>query len=389
MKMKINVLFIVFLFVAILARTSLSETAEIDLVGTARIAGTAKDLSGLKGLFNDGSAMDQLGGFGSAITYTGSGNRYLALADRGPKDGQIPYDCRFHEFEISIGPHLRPSVQVKLRRTFLLKNEAGETYVGSASHFDVANSSAGLRLDPEGIAIGPAGTIFISDEYGPFINEFTPDGRWLRSLDIPSQFQIKTPKANKKEEIAANHYGRRTNKGFEGLTLSIDKKKLYAILQGPLLQDSKDVCRLLEIDLKTGKTRQFVVPLTKKEYGFNEILALNDHEFLAIERDDEKGTASAFKRIVKLNIADVTDVQSIAAIPSDWKKTIKPVKKVTWLDFLNPRFGLAGISFPEKIEGMTWGPDLPDGRHILIVTTDNDCQLMQPSEFWVFAVRLN
>ena len=41
---------------------------------------------------------------------------------------------------------------------------------------------------------------------------------------------------------------------------------------------------------------------------------------------------------------------------------------------------------PEKIEGLTFGPTLPDGRRTLIVTIDNDLMADKPSWFWVFAV---
>ena len=33
---------------------------------------------------------------------------------------------------------------------------------------------------------------------------------------------------------------------------------------------------------------------------------------------------------------------------------------------------MVGADFPEKIEGLAFGPDLPDGRHLLLVTNDND-----------------
>ena len=60
--------------------------------------------------------------------------------------------------------------------------------------------------------------------------------------------------------------------------------------------------------------------------------------------------------------------------------------KTEFLDFLDPKFGLAGPTMPEKIEGLAWGKDLEDGRHVLIVTTDNDLNPDQPSWFWAFAV---
>jgi hypothetical protein len=52
------------------------------------------------------------------------------------------------------------------------------------------------------------------------------------------------------------------------------------------------------------------------------------------------------------------------------------------LDFLDPRLGLAGESFPEKLEGLTFGPRLLDGRDRLIVTSDNDFERDQPSCFF-------
>jgi hypothetical protein len=41
---------------------------------------------------------------------------------------------------------------------------------------------------------------------------------------------------------------------------------------------------------------------------------------------------------------------------------------------------------PEKLEGLCFGPRLPDGRRTLIVTSDNDLKAEQASWFWVFAV---
>jgi hypothetical protein len=67
-------------------------------------------------------------------------------------------------------------------------------------------------------------------------------------------------------------------------------------------------------------------------------------------------------------------------------KDVFPLKKKLFLDLLDPKLGLAGAGFPEKIEGLAFGPDLPDGRHVLIVTTDNDFSTTEPSWFWVFAV---
>jgi hypothetical protein len=65
---------------------------------------------------------------------------------------------------------------------------------------------------------------------------------------------------------------------------------------------------------------------------------------------------------------------------------VTPVSKAPFLDLLDPTFGLAGASFPEKIEGLAFGPDLADGRHLLIVTNDNDFVPTQANRFFAFAI---
>jgi hypothetical protein len=62
------------------------------------------------------------------------------------------------------------------------------------------------------------------------------------------------------------------------------------------------------------------------------------------------------------------------------------VAKAPFIDLLSPLYGLAGTTFPEKIEGLAFGPDLQDGRHVLIVTNDNDFFTTQANRFFVFAI---
>ena len=63
-----------------------------------------------------------------------------------------------------------------------------------------------------------------------------------------------------------------------------------------------------------------------------------------------------------------------------------PVRKRVLIDLLDPAFGLAGARFPEKIEGLAFGPNLADGRRLLVVASDNDFDAAEPIRFWFFAV---
>jgi len=40
----------------------------------------------------------------------------------------------------------------------------------------------------------------------------------------------------------------------------------------------------------------------------------------------------------------------------------------------------------EKIEGLAWGPDPPDGRHVLYVVSDNDLNPAVATQLYAFAI---
>ncbi len=367
------------------------RSAEIELVGKGSVPGTARDRSGLKTASGDKVPQDLLGSFGSGIAWTGVGQRYIAVNDSGPKT-VARWHCRFHTFEIAVDPKAR-SVKATLLSTTLLRNEKGQPLVGTASEFDRNNSPAGLRFDPEGIRVGRTGTLFIADEFGPFLCEFGRDGKRLKVFDVPEKFLVRKPGASLAEEQPPqNTTGRVFNRAFEGLAITPEGTRLYAILQNPLLQDRVGTMdlkaglnlRILEMPVGAGKPRELLYPLQSDKYGVSEILAVNDTQFLVIERDRKEGSEAKFKKLVLIDTQDASDISDIPALPEKKiPKGVRPVTKTTFLDLLDPAFGLAGSQFPEKIEGLAFGPDLPDGRILLLVSSDNDCKVDQPS--WIFA----
>jgi hypothetical protein len=372
----------------------------ITLVGVGSIPGNASDRSGLTGAIaaEKGSIPhNQLGSFGSGIAYTGSGNIFIATNDRGFADGATTpaYRARFQVFEIALDPRAK-TLTPKLLETRFYKTESGQNFVGASSAFDAAHPSKSLRLDAEGIRVAPDGNIFISDEYGPYIYEFNRQGTRIRTIPVPAKFSIAHPSASGATELSENSSGRQSNRGMEGLAISPGGNTLFGLMQSPLLQDGGldnhfqrigVNIRLLKLDLKTGATQEFVYPLDNGvENGVNEILAINDHEFLVIERDGLGGAAAKFKRIFRIDIKGATDVSKRPALPRTGSAGFKPVSKTLFIDLLDTAYGLAGAAFPEKIEGLAFGPDLPDGRHVLYVTSDNDLSSTQPNWFYAFAI---
>ena len=371
--------------------------ADIVLVGVGTLPGDSTDLSGLTGKASDGTPQNRLGGHGSAIAYTGKGNEYILASDRGPKDGASDYVCRVHRMDIRVTPGAKEPVALKLTATVLLTNETGKRFVGAADAFEHKQPEKNLRLDPEGIRVGRNGVIYISDEYGPVIYEFDAKGKRQRSLAVPAHFRPAKPGKSPADELPPhNTAGRQPNRGMEGLAITPDGTKLFGIMQSPLIQDgainakNKRVGRnnrLLEVDLATGKSREFVYQLDVPGNGVNEIVAVNDHQFLVLERDGKGGTNAAFKKLFRIDLAGATDVNGVESLPAGaLPKTITPVKKSLFLDLLDKKFGIAGADCPEKFEGLAFGPDLPDGRHLLLMTSDNDFIVEQPFRVYAFAI---
>jgi hypothetical protein len=370
--------------------------AEVALVGVGTIPGDATDRSGLTGTYTntEGETIpaNQLGSFGSAIAHSGTGNRYYATNDRGFGDGSTRSVDRFHVLTITVDP-VRKRVNAHLVQTRLLTNEAGEPLVGLASAF-TDDPRQSLRFDPEGLRVGLQGTLFISDEYGPAIDEFTPSGMRLRSLPVPPKFRAGQLKADEDAEIAANRMGRVTNKGMEGLAITPDGRTLAGIMQGPLIQDGgkKGIhCRILTINVDSGTIHEYLYSLSKAGRGISEILAIDADRYLVLERDSAGGK-KAFAQLFQIDLRGASDIGGIGTDPDnglprdELPAGVTPVAKRPFLDLLDRRFGLASDDFPAKIEGLTWGPDLADGRRVLLVTSDNDLKPKKPTYIYAFAI---
>jgi hypothetical protein len=377
-------------------------TPGITLIGKGAVSGSALDSSGLTGNICQAGVPANcvpaaiFGGFGSDITYTGHDDVFIAAPDRGPFDGLTdqPYLDRFYFLHITTDVDAPfPNIHTTLLDTRFFKDKGGQNFVGAAGDF-------GLRLDPEGIRVGPNGTFYISDEYGPYVLEFNRQGQLIRRIEIPSKFLIANPSDNPNTELTGNTSGRQANRGMEGLAISPDGRTLFGIMQNALIQDhglsGLDRVgvnnRILKIDLVTGVTHEYVYVLDaiNRGQGVCELLAINDHEFLVVERDNRSNLQSppqapTRKTIYKIDLTGATDVSDVASLPQGALVGITPVSKQLFINLLDADLNLAA-TVPEKIEGLTWGPDLPDGRHVLYVISDNDLNPTLATQIYAFAI---
>jgi hypothetical protein len=366
--------------VALLARPAL---ADIKLIARGHIPGDATDRTGLTEILKDGIPNNRLGGLGGALAWTGKGNRYVLAPDRGTGDGTSSYRCRMHFYDITL---VRDRLELQLVETVLLHDSTGEPFVSRDEEMANTKSGTPRRLDVEGIRAGRAGTFFTSDEYGPFIYEFDRQGKRLRSLKVPERFLITKPHPDPEVELKQNTKGRAPNRGMEGLAITPDGRKLYAMMQSPLLQDGGrkgTSARLLEIDLATQATREFLYPLSSEKNGVCEILAINEHQFLVLEREGK----GLFSKLFKIDIAAASDISRLDTLPARGLPAgVTPVARSEFLNLLDPRYGLAKEDFMKKLEGLAFGPDLPDGRRLLLVSNDNDFSSTLATHILAFAI---
>ncbi len=393
-----------FLFAsAVLASLPISTDAAVIYGGSGSLSGT--DKSGLTGTLEDGTPANLLGAFGSSIAYAGRGT-YVVAPDRGANgtsynpaiDNTTTYINRFHEISLNLTSlgNGRVAVSTSLNATKLLTKSDGVTFFdGRSDHFD-------RRFDPEGIRVANDGkSVFISDEYGPYIRQFDrSSGKLIREFAIPTKFTVQNVFSSGAAELPpANSSGRQANRGMEGLAITPDGKTLVGIMQSPLIQDGAlsatnsrigTNVRILQVDIASGATKEFLYTLDSRSNGISEIVAVNSTQFLVIERDGNGGTSAVTKKIVLIDTAGATDISTITTLPSTGVPTgITAVTKNLFIDMLAAQYGLAGSSFPEKIEGLAFGQDIVDSvtnavLHTLVITNDNDFIAGQPNNFYVF-----
>ncbi len=393
------------------------------LIATGSLSGSASDLSGLTGKLESGVAANLLGGMGSGLAWAG-GNTFLALPDRGPNalayaggaavDNTTSYIPRFNTVTLGltstlVGSTYNYALTPTVTSTTLLysstalnygavtpaNNTADKFYFSGRSDNFAAGNSLNVnnaRLDPEAIRVSNDGkSVYISDEYGPYVYQFNrATGERTNSYALPSAFAINSLSSNGATEISGNTAGRVANKGMEGLAITPDGKTLVGFEQSPLIQDGGDggrANRIVKIDTATGATKQYVydnfLADKNKTYNSSEILAINDNEFLVLERDGKglgDGSSADVKRIYKVNLAGATDIGALnggAGISGEANLLTYAVNKTLFLD-LKTSLVAAGVpvtAIPSKLEGMAFGDDILEGStlyHTLYVANDND-----------------
>ena len=271
------------------------------------------------------------GGYGSAMTaHPHLADHFYALTDRGPN---AKYQGPEGKGKIFPTPEYTPRIglfsftngEVNQVKEILLKDPNGTPIsglpnpkgMGDTGEVAYANDKSVLQADPfgldsEGLVALKDGSFWVSDEYGPHIVHYSATGVELERIN---PFGTGTG-GRRLPAVLAN---RRANRGMEGLAISPDEKVLFGIMQSTLYNPSKkaisnkNLTRIVSFDIASGKTQQYLYQQEANNLSNSEIVALNQQQFLVIERDGGFAGASGkkqakYKRIYQIDLSQATDV---------------------------------------------------------------------------------
>lgn len=307
----------------------------------------------------------------SGLDYDPATGRYIAISD----DRSERAPARF--YELSIEATAAGITDVKVVKTVTLKDRNGEAF-------------AAKSVDPESVRLGKDGIYWSSEGdvkqlLPPFVRVSAPDGTFLREFELPKAF---LPTADKSAGI-------RDNLAFEGLA-TLPGGDLMVEVESALFQDGPisgltrgTLARMIRYDAAAGKPKaEYAYPIApipqapSVEKGYNdngasEILGLDDHRLLVVER----GFAQGFGNSIKVFMIDTDGATDISAIPSlaSTDVAVVPVRKAQVLDM--QAIGLK----PDNIEAVTFAKG-SDGSDLLIFAADNNFSKEQKTQFIAFKV---
>ncbi|QPH41585.1 esterase-like activity of phytase family protein [Pedobacter endophyticus] len=221
----------------------------------------------------------------------------------------------------------------------------------------------------------------------PALTFISTAGKYLDTVPLPHGFHI-----------TRQQYGVRKNAFFEGLSYADNYKTLYASLEEPLYQDGqqshfeygKALTRILKFDVAKNKNvAQYAynldalpinptVPSDWNLNGISEILTVNNHTLLVMERAWAKGRDD--HSFVKLYLVDLDGAENVIDNPSFISNPPQPLVKKLLFDFDSLNMHI------DNIEGVTFGPLLANGHRSLVFCVDNNFGKAQVQQFFLFEV---
>lgn len=326
----------------------------------------------------------------SGIDYDPKTRKWILISD----DRSDNSPARFYTAKLKYDT--KSFYSVELTGVTEFKQPDGATFPNKKEY---AANQKGVVPDLESIRFDPkTRSVWYTSEgdrglaMNPFINQADRNGDYLSSFPIPDAFKIDpgTEQTAKK--------GFRNNLALEGSSFTPDGKYYFTAMESALYQDGDistvdngTLSRITKYDRSGQVVAEYAYPVDaipakpgtgkSADNGVSEMLALNDHKFLILERSGvqaDDGTYSNYIRIYEADVDQATDVKNLDSLKSE---TIQPAAKKLVLDL-----NTLGLPKLDNVEGIAWGPKLKNGHDSLVLVSDNNFNSTQVTQLLAFDV---
>jgi hypothetical protein len=280
---------------------------------------------------------------------------------------------------------------ITLNAVVTLRQPDGSAYPSRkqfAKEGGVVSDLESLRVDPRDASIWYSSEGDVDLGLNPFVRRAAPDGRFRSELPLPALFTVDK----------AKRFGPRDNQSFEGLSFAPDGNSLWVSLEGPMYQDgpvpdtTHGALNRITHFTRDGKVLgQFVYPLGalpaapgKGKYadnGISEMLAIGPTRLLTLERAGVENDAGVFHTYVRIYEIDTHGATDVSTLPTLVGASFRPAGKRLVLDL-----NAIGLPKVDNLEGMAFGPVLPNGHASLVLISDDNFSDKQVTQVLVFEV---
>jgi hypothetical protein len=322
----------------------------------------------------------------SGIDYDAANNLYYLISD----DRSDKNPARFYTAKIFIS--LKGIDSLVFADVKYLHQQNGYVYPNNIQDRHKTPDPEAIRYNPVNsyLAWSSEGERIIKTNdtvlINPSVITVNTNGKYIDSFALP---------ANLKMNVTEK--GPRRNGVFEGMSFADNFRTLFVNVEEPLYEDGPraDVVdnnafiRIIKFDVKHKKsTAQFAYKLEPVAYaarpenefkinGVPDILSLGNNRLLVIERSFSTGRLPCTIKIFMADLNNATDISSIA-LKDDKSFTSASKTKLLNMDDL-------GI-YIDNIEGVTFGPVLPNGHKTLLFIADNNFTVVEKSQVLLFEV---
>lgn len=341
-------------------------------------AGAAERVSLLKACETPKGIEFQGGGYGgiSGIDYDPRTKLWAFISDDKSERG--PSHFFLGKLDVRPGKPCGPELTAMVP----LRTEDGRTFPDRKAGTEAADGEA-IRFDPQNTELVWSTEGDFDHGYPPAIRRMKADGTPVARYVVPEALTFHD----------GGKTGARKNATTEGISWSADGRSLWVSMEWPLVQDGPipsvaegGLTRLSRLD-RSGKLLaqyayridpvQVASPVGVGDNGISEILTLDDHRLLVLERSGIKQAEGLYSYHIRLYLADVTKAQDVSKVESLLATPVKAVEKRLLLNF-----DTLGVRI-DNLEAMAWGGRQADGARTLVLASDDNYDAKQVNQVLV------